>query len=90
MKVHIFLIIIPKFQLQIHYTLEVTAEKYTYFRYTNFDFLMFFHNSLIPSVTYLFLPQERKLKVTLIKVENTHVQMGTTLFNIPQQISGNS
>ena len=39
----------PKFQLQIHYTLEVKAEnvKCAYFRYTNFDFLMYFHNSLI-------------------------------------------
>ena len=27
---------------------------------TNFDFLMYFHNSLIPSVTYIFLPQEKK------------------------------
>ena len=54
-----FLIIPPKFQFQICYTLEVKAE-YVLFWGTNFDFLMYFHNSLIPSVTYLFLPRERK------------------------------
>ena len=42
------------------------SRKCTYFRDTNFDFLnMYFHDSLIPSVTYLLLPQERKWKVNL-------------------------
>ena len=36
------------------------SRKCTYFWYTNFYFLIYFHNSLIPSVTSLFLPHERK------------------------------
>ena len=36
------------------------SRKCTCFRYTNFDFHMYFHNSLIPSVIYVFLLQERK------------------------------
>ena len=39
--------------------------KCTYLGFTNFDFLMYFHNSLIPSVTFLFLPQESKYEATL-------------------------
>ena len=41
-----FLIITSKFQLQIHYTLEVMAENVPVSGigpYTNFDFLMYFH-----------------------------------------------
>ena len=100
MKAHFFLIITPKFQLQIHYTWAVIAKKKkkkkknSYFRYTNCDFLMYFHNSLIPSVTFLFLSQKEKLtsnlEVKLHKMclsgqspsvnlsENTHIKMGTT------------
>ena len=36
------------------------SKKCTYSRYTNFYFLMYFRKSLIRSVTYLFLSQERK------------------------------
>ena len=53
-----------------HYNSKVSASNSIYFGsysrkcnylwYTNFDFHMYFHKSLIPSVTYLFLPQERK------------------------------
>ena len=64
MKAHIFLIITPKFQLQIHYTLEVIVENVPISLY-QFDFLMYFHISLISSVTYLFLPQETKEEATL-------------------------
>ena len=35
------------------------SRKSTHFWYTNFAFLMYFHNSFITSVTCLFLPQER-------------------------------
>ena len=58
-----------------HYNHKISAQnsqnfesynrKCTYFRYASFDFLMYFHNSLIPGVTYLFLPHERKQEVTL-------------------------
>ena len=66
---------------------------------------MYFHNSLIPSVTYLFLPHERKLKVNLRKncvkcvlgvkvnqfrVEIAHVKMGTTPFKNWQTFKGKS
>ena len=44
MKAHILLIIIPKFQLQIHYTLDGTEENISNYWYTNFDFLMYLHN----------------------------------------------
>ena len=40
------------------------SKKCTYFQYTNFYF-MNFHNSLISSVKYLFLPQEKKVKSKL-------------------------
>ena len=62
MKAHIFLIITEKFSFQIHKTLEVIAENVPISVYgsTNFDFRLYFHDSLIPTVTYLFLPQERK------------------------------
>ena len=71
------------------------SRKCTYFRFTNFDFLMYFHNSLIPSVTFLFLPKDRKIRSNLevklykmclrghcwlVKSENTHVKMGTYHF----------
>ena len=39
--------------------------KCTYFWYTNFDFLMYFHNSLIPSATYLFFAPGEKIKSNL-------------------------
>ena len=32
------------------------SRKCTYFQCTNFDFLMYFHNSLISTVAYIFLP----------------------------------
>ena len=52
-----------------HYNLKISASNSLYFgKYTRkcthssipIDFLMYFNNSLIPSVKYLFLPQERK------------------------------
>ena len=58
-----------------HYNLKISASnslyfgsynrKCTYFQYTNLDFLMYVHNSLIPSVSFLLLPQERKWEATL-------------------------
>ena len=50
-----------KFQLQIYYTLEVIAENVRIQK----DFLMYFHNSLIPSVTYLFFAAGEKIKSNL-------------------------
>ena len=68
------------------------SRKCTYFLYTNFDFLMYFHNSLIPSDILTFAPGEKiksnlevqlckmclRVKVNQFRVENTHVKMGTT------------
>ena len=51
-----FLIIIPKFELQMTYFWQW---------YANVHFLMYFHNSHISSVTFLFLLQERKYEDTL-------------------------
>ena len=47
------------------------SRKCTYFRYTSFDFLMYFHYSLVPSVTYIFTPGEKvksNLEVKLCKM----------------------
>ena len=42
------------------------SRKCTYFRYTNFDFLMYFHNSLISPVSHTyFCPRRENKKVTL-------------------------
>ena len=83
-----------------HFTLEVLAESVPISGIPgkmgpNFDFLMYFHDSLSPvSPTYL-LPQERKLEATLrqnctkcvilvkvnqLRVKNTHTKLGTNLF----------
>ena len=50
MKAHLFLIITPNFQLQIHCTSS------------------YVQSSLIPSVTYLFMPLERRWKILLVKL----------------------
>ena len=60
MKAYIFLIInminiVSKFQLYILYTLEVKTESEPTSG-IDFDVLMYFHNNLIPSVTFLFTP----------------------------------
>ena len=82
MKVYNFLIS-PKFQIQIHYYLGSWSRKFTYFWYTNFE-LIYFHISLIPSVTYLILPGEQIRRQNMAKcvfgvnpfgVENTHVKI---------------
>ena len=57
-KAHIFLIVTPRFQLQIHFTLAVMAENVPISGMQIVDFLMYFHNSLFPSATFLFLPKE--------------------------------
>ena len=95
MKTHIFSHYNPKFQLQIHYTLKLIAENAP-ISGTNFDFLMYFYNSIIPSVTYLFLPQERKEDANLrynctkcvfgvnnqLRVKITQVKMCTSSFKL--------
>ena len=95
MKAHICLIITQKFQHQIHYTLEFIAD----FQYTNIYFLIYFHISLILSVTYLFFAPGEKIKSQLevklckmclgdqgqsIQIEITHVKMDTTPFKFKQ------
>ena len=86
---------IPKFQLQIPVLWKVQCKiKCTRYWYANFNFLMYLHNSLMPSVTYI-LPQERNKKQTsdetsqncltgqgqLVLSGNTYGKMGTTCFN---------
>ena len=48
------------FQLQIHYTLEAITENVSFPVYQFDFFFVYFHNSLIPSVKFLFLPQKSK------------------------------
>ena len=63
---YIFLIIAPKFQLQIHYILEVLAEKCrptcTYFRYTNLIFLFIFITASSPVGHTYFCPRRENRK----------------------------
>ena len=86
MKAHIFLIN-PKISAQNLLYLRRYSWKCTYFHYINFDFLMYFHNSLIPSVTSLPPPKCKKqlsVKIVLrgqgqsVESEKTHVKMGTS------------
>ena len=61
MKAHIFLIITTSFLL-----FTILSRKDAYFRYSNFDVLMCFQNSLFPSVTYLFFASEGEKKSNLL------------------------
>ena len=52
--------ITTKFWLQIHYTFEIITENVCIPSIPISGFLMYFHNSIIPSVTFLVLQQEKK------------------------------
>ena len=96
MKSPIFLIITPTFQLQIHYRLYFRSysRKYTYFRYTNFNYV--FSQQPHPQCHILIFALGEKVKSNLevklcrrcllrvkvnqFRVENTLVKMSTTLF----------
>ena len=70
---------------------------FTYFRYTNYNFLTYFHNSLTPVSHTYFCPREENKKQPWSKIvqnvskgegqsveseKNTHVKMGTSRFNV--------
>ena len=57
MKARIFLIITPKFQIQIEYTLEVIAENVPISGIPILIFLCIFITASFPSVTYVILPR---------------------------------
>ena len=59
-----FLIVNPKFQLQILCCFGVITKKCEIKWYTRKQFLMYFHNSLIPRVAYFLLPLESKQEAT--------------------------
>ena len=63
MKAHIFLITIPKFQLQIHYTLEIVTENVSISIIPNFFLCIFTKASLSPVPhSYFWLRRENKKK----------------------------
>ena len=95
MIAHIFLIVTPKFQLQIHYSLEVIAENVPISGIPIFNFLFIFITASSTVSHTCFCPRRENKKVTLklicakcvigVKVnqfrfENTPVKMGTAPF----------
>ena len=96
MKTHIFSHCNPKFQLQIHYTLEVIAENVYLFPIYQFWFIYVFSLQPHPQGHFLIFSQGEKIRSNFevklykmclrdqsrsVKSENTHVKMDTTLFN---------
>ena len=64
MKAHIFLIANPKFQLQILCSFGDITKSVKLIGISENNFLMYFHNSLIPRGAYFLLPLERKQEAT--------------------------
>ena len=94
MKAPYFLIITQKFQLQIHYTLQVIAENVAISDIPILILCIFITAS--SPMSHIFAPKEKiksylevklckmclRVKINQFRMENTHVKMGTTLFKI--------
>ena len=97
MKAHIFLIVNPKFQLQIFFFSFGDTTQNAKLNGIYQKIIMYFHNSLILRGAYFLLPLESKqeatckgnftkcilkVKVNQLKVKNTHFKMGTSCFKV--------
>ena len=96
MKAHIFLVVNPKFQLQILYSFGDIAKNVRFIDIPENDFLCIFIIASSPRGAYFLLPLESKqeatsgwnftkciseVKVNQLKVKNIHVRMGMSTFN---------